>query len=212
MPGGTAGLEGDMMRLVASRLACSRGFRDIFSGLDFQLSSGEALAVTGPNGAGKSSLLRLLAGLLRPSGGDIALQEGAADLSVPEQAHYLAHLDPLKGALTVSENLRFWVRYLGQGRTAIPEALLAVALDRLADLPAGYLSAGQRRRLSMARLVAVERAIWLLDEPASALDAAGQACLTALMQAHLRSGGLIVAATHGPLGIEPVRELRLGSR
>ena len=199
------------MRLTASQLACSRGSREIFSQISFKLSSGEALAVTGPNGAGKSSLLRLLAGLLRPSDGRIELGGGAAELSVAEQAHYLAHLDPLKGALTVTENLQFWTRYLGPGRSSAREALAAVGLERLADLPAGYLSAGQRRRLSIARLVVVERPIWLLDEPGSALDAAGQARLGALMQAHLRSGGLIVAATHGPLGIEPMRELRLGA-
>ncbi len=199
------------MRLTASQLACSRGLREIFSQISFQLSSGEALAVTGPNGAGKSSLLRLLAGLLRPSEGRIEVAGGAAELSVAEQAHYLAHLDPLKGALTVTENLQFWIRYLGPGRRSAREALAAVGLERLADLPAGYLSAGQRRRLSIARLVVAERPIWLLDEPGSALDAAGQARLGALMQAHLRSGGLIVAATHGPLGIDPVRELRLGA-
>jgi heme exporter protein A len=200
-----------MMRLVASQLACSRGFREILENINFQLSAGQALAVTGANGAGKSSLLRLLAGLLRPSGGGIVLEGGAADLSVPEQAHYLAHQDAFKGALTVTENLQFWATYLGSGRAAIREALAAVGLEGLADLPAAYLSAGQRRRLSIARLVAIERAIWLLDEPASALDTAGQARLGALMQAHLRSGGLIVAATHGPLGIEPVQELRLGA-
>lgn len=199
------------MRLIGAELACSRGFRDVFSDINFQLSPGQALAVTGPNGAGKSSLLRLLAGLIRPSHGRLRLEGGAAELSVAEQAHYVAHLDPLKGALTVSENLQFWMRYLGGVKAGVGEALAAVGLDGVSDLPGSYLSAGQRRRLSVARLVAVERAIWLLDEPASALDAAGQARLGALMQAHLRSGGLIVAATHGPLGIEPVQELRLGA-
>jgi heme exporter protein A len=199
------------MRLIGSDLACFRGFRDVFHGINFQLSAGEMLVVTGPNGAGKSSLLRLLAGLITPVAGRVRLEGGTAELSIPEQAHYLAHLDPFKAALTVSENLSFWARYLGGGGRAVDEALAAAGLAGLAGLPAGYLSAGQRRRLSIARLIAVERPLWLLDEPNSALDATGQAQLATLMQAHLGAGGLIVAATHGPLGIAGARELRLGA-
>ena len=196
------------MRLVASDLTCVRGGREVFARLEFSLSAGEALVVTGRNGAGKSSLLRMLAGLVRIAAGRLALEGGDAELSIPEQAHYLGHQDALKPSLSVQENLHFWARFLGDG--AIAEALAAVGLDSLAELPAGYLSAGQRRRLSLARLLAVKRPIWLLDEPTSALDAASQARLADLMRRHLAGGGLIVAATHGPLGLEPARELRLG--
>jgi heme exporter protein A len=197
-----------MMRLSAAGLGCVRGSRAVFHDVTFGVSSGEALAVTGSNGAGKSSLLRLLAGLIQPVAGAVALDGGEADLSLGEQAHYVGHLDALKPSLTVAENLSFWASYLGGATTAVG-ALGAVGLDALADLPAEYLSAGQRRRLSLARLVAVPRPVWLLDEPTSALDAAGQQRLAGLMRGHLAGGGMIVAATHGPLGIE-CSELKLG--
>jgi heme exporter protein A len=197
-----------MLRLVAAGLGCVRGQRDVFHDVDFELSAGEAMALTGPNGAGKSSLLRLIAGLLRASSGRIGLEGGAAELTIPEQAHYQGHLDAFKPSLTVAENLAFWIHYLG-GAVAPGAALGTVGIAGLADLPAAYLSAGQRRRLSLARLVAVPRPIWLLDEPTSALDAAAQAQLSELMREHLAGGGIIVAATHGPLGID-AKELRLG--
>jgi heme exporter protein A len=196
-----------MLRLTASELGCIRGSRHIFNGINLQLSAGEALALVGPNGSGKSSLLRLVAGLLRPSAGRIELAGGTVERTIAEQAHYLGHLDALKPSLTVSENLHFWANYLGDGTSA--PALLAVGLSGLADLPAAYLSAGQRRRLSLARLLAAPRPIWLLDEPTSALDSAGQERLADLMRQHLAGGGLIMAATHGPLGIA-CKELRLG--
>jgi heme exporter protein A len=189
-----------------------RGNREVFGGLDLSVAAGEALVVTGANGTGKSSLLRLLAGLVRLAEGQIVLEGGDADLTVPEQAHYLAHLDPLKLALTVAENLQFWAGYLGGDANAGAEgsALSTVGLGDLAALPAAYLSAGQRRRLSMARLFLVRRPIWLLDEPTSALDAAGQAVLAKLMRDHLSSGGLVVAASHEPIGLDGARHLRLG--
>jgi len=199
-----------MLRLSATGLGCIRGSRRVFEGINLELSGGEALALVGPNGSGKSSLLRLVAGLLRPSAGRIDLAGGASDNTIPEQAHYLGHLDALKPSLTVAENLSFWVRYLGGDIAALPGSLTALGLGGIADLPAAYLSAGQRRRLSLARLIAVPRPIWLLDEPTSALDAAGQERLATLMRDHLGGGGLIVVATHGPLGIA-ARELRLGA-
>jgi len=205
------------MRLVGRGVRCVRGGREVFSGLDFEASAGRALAVTGRNGSGKTSLLRLIAGLLTPAGGSIALDGGEAELTLAEQAHYLGHRDALKPALSVAENLGFWRDFLGSEISdtgggpdgSLRGSLAAVGLDHTADLPAAYLSAGQRRRLSLARLIAVRRPVWLLDEPTAALDAAGQSMFAALMRDHLAKGGMIVAATHGPLGIEAA-ELRIG--
>ncbi len=197
------------MRLSASDLACRRGGRDVFVGVSFAVAAGEALAVRGRNGAGKSSLLRMVAGLLRVTGGRLALDGGDAELTLGEQAHYLGHQDALKPSLTVAENVRFWAAFLGAAAVDLDRALGAVGLAALADLPAAYLSAGQRRRLSIARLLAVKRPIWLLDEPTSTLDAAAQERLGELMQAHLAGGGLILAATHAPLGLGGLQELLL---
>jgi heme exporter protein A len=199
------------MQLVARGLTCLRGDREVFTGINFAVSAGEALVLHGRNGAGKSSLLRLIAGLLPPAAGEITLDGGDAELTIAEQAHYLGHLDALKPSLSVLENLAFWARFLGTGADGCSAALGVVGLDALADLPAGYLSAGQRRRLSVARLLVIPRPIWLLDEPTAALDLAGQQRLTALMQAHRAAGGLIVAATHGPLGLDGAHDLRLGA-
>jgi heme exporter protein A len=200
------------MRLLASDLACIRGGREVFAGLGLAVGSGEALAISGPNGAGKSSLLRLIAGLVRPTAGRLVLEGGDPELTVGEQAHYLGHLDALKPALSVEENLAFWTQFLGgaPNAAAIGLALAEVGLDRITTLPAAYLSAGQRRRLSIARLIAVKRPIWLLDEPTSALDAAAQARLATLMAQHRAEGGMILAAVHGPIGLERPAELRLG--
>jgi heme exporter protein A len=203
------------MTLFGLDLTCIRGGRRVFSGISFSVVSGRALLLTGPNGAGKSSLLRMIAGLIRPSEGRLAFEGGDSELSVGEQAHYLGHLDPLKPALTVTENLGFWTRFLNGGATTAAAqpamALTEVGLGDLADLPAGYLSAGQRRRLSLARILAVPRPIWLLDEPTTALDAASQERLFRLMGRHLSGGGIIVAATHGPVGLPEAGELRLGT-
>jgi heme exporter protein A len=198
------------MRLEGSDLACVRGGRPVFAGVGFSVAGGEALLVTGPNGAGKSSLLRMIAGLVRVAAGRLALLDGEPDRTLPEQAHYLGHLDALKPTLTVAENLEFWHRYLGHGGEPPMSALAAVELQTLAALPAAYLSAGQRRRLSIARLIAVRRPIWLLDEPTTALDRAAQNTLAGLMSSHLAGGGLIVAAAHGPIGLARARELQLG--
>jgi heme exporter protein A len=198
------------LRLTATGLAVERGFREVFKGLGFELAGGGLLALVGPNGAGKSTLLRLIAGLVRPTAGRLVLDGGDPELSIPEQAHYLAHQDAFKPALTVAENLRFWTRFSGSATKEIGAALSATGLDDLADLPAAFLSAGQRRRLSVARLIAIPRPIWLLDEPTSALDAAAQARLAEFMRTHLDSGGLIIAATHGPLGLDGTHQLHLG--
>lgn len=186
-----------------------RGGREVFAGLDLEAASGEAVAVVGRNGSGKTSLLRLIAGLLVPAGGTIALEGGDAELTLPEQCHYLGHRDALKPALSVNENLAFWADFLGGERLDVARSLTTVGLDHATHLPAAFLSAGQRRRLSLARLLTVRRPVWLLDEPTTALDASGQDMFGGLMRDHLACGGLIIAATHAPLGIA-ARELRIG--
>jgi heme exporter protein A len=202
------------MRLEGDGLVSIRGGREVFAELGFSVGSGEALLVTGRNGAGKSTLLRLIAGLVRPAGGQLALTGGDPERTIAEQAHYLGHLDALKPSLTVGENLRFWTAYLGTAESVqetAEAALAAVDLGALAELPAAYLSAGQRRRLSIARLHAVKRPVWLLDEPTSALDREAQDTLAGLMRVHLAGGGIIVAATHGPIGLDRAHELHLGA-
>ncbi len=197
------------MRLSASDLTCRRGGREIFAGVGFSVASGEALSISGRNGAGKSSLLRMVVGLVRIDGGRLDLEGGDPELTLGEQAHYLGHEDALKPSLSVGENLQFWAGFLGAGAADIGKPLTAVGLDVLADLPAAYLSAGQRRRLSIARLLAVERPIWLLDEPTSTLDAMAQERLAGFMRTHLAAGGLILVATHGAIGLDDAQELQL---
>lgn len=198
------------MRLSGRGLKCVRSGRTIFAGLDVAVAAGQALAVTGVNGAGKSSLLRMIAGLLPLGGGTLALEGGSdAELTLAEQTHYLGHRDALKPALSVRENLDFWRDFLGGETSDAAGSLERVGLGHAADLPAAFLSAGQRRRLSIARLIAVRRPLWLLDEPTSALDTAGQAMIAGVMAEHLDRGGIILAATHGPLGIA-AQELRIG--
>ncbi|MEW6439265.1 MAG: heme ABC exporter ATP-binding protein CcmA [Pseudomonadota bacterium] len=194
------------MQIEASALSVERGGRVIFAGLGFQLAAGEALLVKGPNGAGKSTLLRALAGLLPLAQGEITINP-PTEARRAELCHYIGHADALKPALTLAENLTFYAALLGGGDIA--PALVRLGLAGIADLPAGYLSAGQKRRAALARLVAIPRPIWLLDEPLTALDATSQTVVGDLMQAHLDSGGLIAAATHAPLPIA-ARDLVLG--
>lgn len=198
------------MLITAENLSCERGGRLVFSNQNFALSSGEFLQLTGPNGSGKSSLLRLLANLSEPSLGKITLEGGSPELTLGHQAHYIAHSDASKSALTVTENLRFWRDFLGGGN--LEHALEAVNLTSLADYPVALLSAGQKHRLALARLALVPRAIWLLDEPSVGLDEASQKLLVALMSKHLKAGGLIVAATHVPLGLKPQKNLHLNGK
>jgi heme exporter protein A len=203
--------ERRMIRLAADDLACVRGGREIFRHLSFAVRGGETLAIMGPNGAGKSSLLRLIAGLIRPSRGQITLAGGEDDLTLGEQSHYLGHQDALKPSLTVAENLAFWSDFLG--RSTDPAAvLLKVGLAPLAYLPVAYLSAGQRRRLGLARLLATRRLIWLLDEPSASLDTAGRELLAGMMASHAAGGGIVAVAAHGPPGGGPFKELRLAAK
>ncbi|HEX5779165.1 MAG TPA: heme ABC exporter ATP-binding protein CcmA [Xanthobacteraceae bacterium] len=197
------------MRLIAERLGLERGGRRLFQDLGFTLAGGEALLVTGPNGAGKSSLLLLIAGLLRPTEGRIELGGQGAERAPATVMHFVGHLDGVKAALTASENLEFMRALLG-GRPDGTSALAALGIERLADLPAAMFSAGQKRRLALARLLIAPRPLWLLDEPVTSLDADGQSVFASLARAHLQRGGLIVAATHAPLGVDGARELKLG--
>ena len=176
--------------------------------LSFGVASGEALLLTGPNGAGKSTLLRTLAGFLAPIRGRVTLSGADPELSIAEQAHFVGHLNAVKASLTVAENAAFWVGFLGGAPSS--GALTRFGLAALADIPAGFLSAGQKRRLALARLLIARRPLWLLDEPTAALDAAASAILTEVVDAHVKQGGVAVVATHVPLGLAGARELRLG--
>ena len=197
-------------RLHAENLACRRGGRLIFEGLSFTLGQAEAIALTGRNGAGKSSLIAMLCGRLRPDGGAIRLEGGDEEAQLAEISHLVGHRDGLKTALTARENLAFAQDVLGDAAATPEEALAVVGLPHAAELPVGYLSAGQRRRVALARLLVSRRPYWLLDEPMSALDAASQLMLAGLMRDHLAQGGAILAATHGPLGLDGTREVRIG--
>jgi len=196
------------MQLVAAQLSCRRGERALFAGLSFDIAAGEALLVTGPNGAGKSSLLRIVAGYLAPEAGKVTLEGGEEGAPLASQCHYLGHRDGLRAALSVRENLAFFRALLG-GDGDIAAALAAVGMARLIDNPVATLSAGQRRRVALARLIVVPRPLWLLDEPTSALDGAGQEMVAACIEQHLERGGLALVATHLPIAV-PARRIMLG--
>jgi heme exporter protein A len=201
------------MRLVVASLAVDRGERRVLDGLSLAVAAGEALVVTGRNGAGKSTLIRAVAGLTAVAGGSITLE----DWEGPRAAaiHLVGHLDAVKPQLTVAANLAFWSRWHGGALTSegadetVERALEAVGLLPLLDSPAAFLSQGQRRRLALARLVAAPRPLWLLDEPTAGLDRASRDAFAALMGRHIAEGGLILAATHEPLGLDGAATLAL---
>ena len=182
------------MRILGENLGCERGGRLVFEGLNFTAASGQMLVLRGPNGAGKTSLLRLLAGLGEPAGGRLAVDGAPEHARLPQMCHFVAHQDAVKPHLTVRENLSFWRHFFGRGD--VNAALEAVNLAALAPFQARRLSAGQKRRLSLARLALVERPVWLLDEPTVGLDTPSQDLLACLMTRHLTAGGIIIAATH----------------
>lgn len=200
------------MPLVIETLTVTRGGLIVLSNVSARAESGETLTLMGRNGAGKTTLLRTIAGFLTPDQGHVRFRtsEATDDVPVAEQAHFVGHLDGVKGALTVAENARFWCAYLGGAAEQIDAALAQVGLTELSEIGARFLSAGQKRRLALVRVLLVTRPLWLLDEPAASLDAAGQTLLIEMAAAHLAAGGTIVAATHVDLGFPNTRALTLG--
>ncbi|MBB4350981.1 heme exporter protein A [Rhizobium cellulosilyticum] len=204
-----------VMRLTAENLSARRGEDLIFKDISFTLEGGESLVLTGKNGSGKSTLLRTVAGLLRPESGRVTWEQDGvkAEMRAAEACHYLGHRNAMKAELTVSENLSFWRDFLGDfngnAGMSIGEAAEAVGLGGITHLPFGYLSAGQQRRMAFAKLLVAWRPVWILDEPTAALDVNAEEVFTALIKEHLAAGGIVLAATHQPLGLEDAQELRM---
>lgn len=211
------GVEGSVTatRFAGEGLVCRRGEREVLAGLSFALAAGEALLLTGRNGAGKSSLLRLMAGLLPPSGGVLSWND--TNVTADPAAHrarvaFVGDRDAVKPGLSVSGNLATWASLLGaDGANAVQTALMQFGLASLADLPARYLSAGQRRRLALARLLLAPRPLWLLDEPHAGLDAASVEALEETLRTHRSRGGMAVVASHGGLDLPGARQLALAA-
>ena len=194
--------------LKVRALGCRRGERTLFDRLDFDLAPHDLVTLTGPNGSGKSTMMRMVAGLTPLEDGSVAV-EGAAEDGAPEALmHYHGHRDALRDALTARENLIFATALLGVDADAVPGALDRLGARRLADLPVRVLSAGQRRRVALCRLLTAPRPVWLLDEPLAALDVAGQKLVADLVGEHVAAGGSALVATHQPMGIAG-RELNL---
>lgn len=199
------------LALTAENLCIERGGRLVLDGIGFSIAGGEALIVTGPNGAGKTTLLRSIAGFLKPVTGQYHLQRGDPERDLGQHCHYAGHQDAVKSRLSVRENLEFWSRYLGGKPGDVTKALASFGLSDLTDVPATYLSAGQRRRLGLARLLAADRPLWLLDEPTVSLDDESRNRFAGLVRAHLAAGGIAIAATHVDLDLGAAKTLRLTS-
>lgn len=203
------------MRLMVEALCARRGEDLIFKDISFTLEGGESLVLTGRNGSGKSTLLRAVAGLLRPESGRVTWQSEAADpqMRAAEACHYLGHRNAMKAELSVSENLGFWKNFIGDfpggHGMSVDEAAKSVGLGDIAHLPFGYLSAGQQRRMAFAKLLVAWKPVWILDEPTAALDVSAESVFTTLIKTHLSQGGIVLAATHQPLGLENARELKM---
>jgi heme exporter protein A len=203
-----------LSRLTVDAITVERGGRIIIDAVSFSVTAGDALVLTGPNGAGKTTLIRALAGFLRPKSGSVRVDGSGDEQELVALSHYVGHRDAIKAKLTVAENVTFWARYLGGNAdgAAIDDALDSCGLLDLAGVPAGYLSAGQKRRLGLARLLSAPRPVWLLDEPTTALDAAHQRSFAGLIERHRKSGGMIIAATHMDLGLLDARNLHLTAK
>lgn len=203
-----------LLGLSVDRLALARGERHVVAGVSFEVRGGEALVLVGRNGVGKTTLLRAIAGFVTPRAGAIRLAAGDPEASIGERCHFLGHAEAVKGKLTVLENVAFWACFLAPAsqpheRERIYAAIDRVGLGDLAHLPAAYLSAGQKRRIGLARLLVAVRPLWLLDEPLVSLDAEGARTLTALIDEHLARQGLAVISTHLPMAIGAQRTLDL---
>ncbi|MGE4528644.1 MAG: heme ABC exporter ATP-binding protein CcmA [Rhodospirillaceae bacterium] len=196
--------------LMLREAACWRGETEVFSGLEMMIEASALWLVRGDNGAGKTTLLRLLAGLLRSADGVVAWGDGQSPRKAPERALFVGHADALKPALTVGENLGFWAGFSGLDESPWPQASDPFGVWAYADVPLRALSAGQRRRVALTRLAFSAAPLWLLDEPVTALDAAGQRTVWELVAAHRRRGGAVVATTHAPLSLPGAQEMTLG--
>ena len=200
------------MRLSVENMGLERAGQEIVSGISFVLQAGEALIVTGENGSGKSTTLRGVSGLLPLAAGSISLEDETGKLfenPVREYCHYLGHLNGMKMSLSVRENLEFWQEFMGDKHLGIEEALEEVDLAHTIDLPFNYLSAGMKRRVAIARLLVSDRPIWVLDEPTAGLDAQSVEVFTALTKAFVEDNGILIAATHLPLGLDNSKTMEI---
>lgn len=189
---------------MLSGLSQRRGTTALFSNLDLTLASGHAMVLTGPNGSGKTTLLRTIAGFLKPIAGTVAITGLADDEDLPQNCHFVGHYNGLKASMTAGDNLEFWSRVLAGGNPSLSvhDALVRLNIDHLTDIPAGYLSAGQQRRLALARLLIAPRPVWLLDEPTAALDDAGTRLVIDLVDQHTAAGGMAIVSTHLPMPVQ----------
>ena len=201
-----------MAQFVGENLDCIRGERRVLSGLNFQISDGEILVLTGKNGTGKSTLLRLMSGLLKPHAGQL-MWDGESINEDPgahnRQITYVGHAEAVKPALSVIENVEFWRSVRDQPGSLALDALTSVGIGHLANLPARYLSAGQKRRVALTRALTSGAKLWLLDDPTTALDSDASSAFGATIEAHRRAGGMAVISTHTDLGLNDVRHLSL---
>lgn len=202
----------DKTRFRGEKLMCVRGERTVFHDLDFTISAGGALTLIGPNGSGKSSLLRMMAGLLRPADGRMLWGEEDALDEIDEHGarlHYVGHHDAVKPVLTAAENIGFWAHLRDRGEDAVQDALGAFDIKHLYDVPGRFLSAGQKRRVNLARIIAAPAPLWLLDEPTTALDKATIKRLETAMQKHRDAGGMVVLSTHADVDTPGAETLNL---